>query len=75
MSVRNIVIWILMKFDYFLGVLIRSSLWLEFRSRLMPGDDDTTNVVFCAIFSVIYLFCLKEKLNHFFESLKNIRFY
>ncbi|XP_044732040.1 G-protein coupled receptor 143-like [Chrysoperla carnea] len=34
-----------------LGVLIRSSLWLEFRSRLMPGDDDTTNVVFCAIFS------------------------
>ncbi|OXU24776.1 G-protein coupled receptor 143 isoform X2 [Nasonia vitripennis] len=48
---REIIMWLAVA-DLLasLGVFIRSALWMNFRS-IMPMEDDTSNVVFCAISS------------------------
>ncbi|XP_011506288.1 PREDICTED: G-protein coupled receptor 143-like [Ceratosolen solmsi marchali] len=48
---REIIVWLAVA-DLLasLGVFIRSALWMNFRS-IMPMEDDTSNVVFCAISS------------------------
>nr|XP_003707455.2 PREDICTED: G-protein coupled receptor 143-like [Megachile rotundata] len=48
---REIIIWLAIA-DLLasLGVFIRSALWINFRS-IMPMEDDTSNVIFCALSS------------------------
>ncbi|XP_046595895.1 G-protein coupled receptor 143 isoform X1 [Neodiprion lecontei] len=48
---REIIVWLAVA-DLFasLGVFIRSALWMNFKS-IMPTEDDTSSVVFCAISS------------------------